>query len=362
MKHPAIGTPGPVVFFGSGETSPSGQRIFDYLFKQFLSGKEEQGVPDSPRVAVLETPAGFELNSPQVAGRVVEFLEHHLQNYDPQVQVIPARKRGTAYSPDNFKVVEPLLSSDLVFMGPGSPSYAVRHLRGSLAWHMLVARHRLGGALALASAATVALGALALPVYEIYKAGEDAHWIEGLDLLGPYGLPLVMIPHWNNSDGGDELDTSRCFMGRSRFDRLAGLLPPGLTIVGIDEKTGLFLDLDAGICRVIGKDGVTVIRKASMKRFREGAAFSLQELGDFRLPEQVESGLPAPLWERALESTGRKNRPASPSPEVLALVEERQAAREGREWSHADALRRQIARLGWQIVDTEEGPRLEEVD
>src|SRR3972149_5744862 len=73
-----------------------------------------------------ENPAGFVLNSPQVAGRVTEFLEPSLQNYEPQGKVIPARKRGTAFSPDSSEVVEPILSSDLVFMGPGSPSYAVR--------------------------------------------------------------------------------------------------------------------------------------------------------------------------------------------------------------------------------------------
>jgi hypothetical protein len=354
--------PGPVVFFGSGETSPSGQRIFDHLFKHFLSGGMGEEVPASPRVAVLETPAGFELNSPQVAGRVAEFLEYHLQNYDPQVEVIPARKRGTAFSPDSLEVVEPLLSSDLIFMGPGSPTYAVRQLRGSLAWHALVARHRLGGALALASAATIACSAMALPVYEIYKVGEDPHWVEGLDFFEPYGLSLVMIPHWNNADGGEELDTSRCFMGQVRFERLLNLLSPGVTVVGIDEKTGLLFDLGAGTCQVIGKDGITVMREGNQERFRNGADFSLGELGDFRLPEPVEAGLPAPLWQRAVSAAERQARQAQPSQEVLDLVEERQAAREGREWRQADELRDQIARLGWQVVDTAEGPRLEEAD
>jgi hypothetical protein len=354
--------PGPVVFFGSGETSPSGQRIFDHFFNRYLSGIEDAGPTPPPGIAVLETPAGFELNSPQVAGRVAEFLEHHLQNYDPRVSVIPARKRGTAFSPDSFEVVDPLLYSDMIFLGPGSPSYAVRQLRGSLAWHVLVARHRLGGALALASAATVAFSAFALPVYEIYKVGEDPHWIEGLDFFGPYGLSLVMVPHWNNNDGGDELDTSRCFMGRARFDRLRTLLPPGVTVVGIDENTGLSLDLAAGTCRVIGRGGVTVIHGVGQTRFRDGADFSLHELGDFHLPEPVEAGLPDFIWQRAFAARSRENRPASPSPDVLALVEQRQAAREGREWDHADELREEIARLGWHVVDTSEGPQLEQLE
>ena len=86
-------------------------------------------------------------------------------------------------------------------MGPGSPTYAVRQLADSLAWHRLIARHRVGATLALASAAVIAISALALPVYEIYKAGQDLHWQPGLDLFGAYGLKLVFVPHWNNAEG-----------------------------------------------------------------------------------------------------------------------------------------------------------------
>ena len=166
--------PGLIVLFGSGETSPSGQKVFNFVF---------QSMPSSPRVALLETPAGFELNSAQVIDRVKTFLLHHLQNYDPEITAIPARKRGTAYSPDDPAIVYPLLEADLIFMGPGSPSYAVRQLRDSFAWYYMLARHRLGAAMVLASAATIAVGAYSLPVYEIYKVGEDLHWKKGLDLF-----------------------------------------------------------------------------------------------------------------------------------------------------------------------------------
>jgi hypothetical protein len=92
---------------------------------------------------------------------------------------------------------------------------------------------------ASASAAVVAVSAFALPVYEIYKAGHDLGWQPGLDLFGPYGLKLVFVPHWNNAEGGAELDTSRCFMGRSRFETLRAMLPPDVTVGGFDEHTAL---------------------------------------------------------------------------------------------------------------------------
>ena len=142
MSDPIFPESGQIVLFGSGETSSTGRRIFDHVFRT---------LPMSPKLALLETPAGFELNSAQVIGRVGEFFSHRLQNYAPQVEIIPARKRGTPYSPDNPDVISPLLHADLIFMGPGSPSYAVRQLRDSLGWYYLIARHRLGSVLALAS-------------------------------------------------------------------------------------------------------------------------------------------------------------------------------------------------------------------
>ena len=48
--------------------------------------------------------------------------------------------------------------------------------------------------------------------YEIYKVGVDPFWAEGMDILGQLGLPLVVVPHWNNAEGGT-FDTRFCFMG-----------------------------------------------------------------------------------------------------------------------------------------------------
>jgi hypothetical protein len=343
--------PGPVILFGSGETSASGQRVFDWLLRR---------LPSPVRVAIVETPAGFELNSSQVAGRIGEFLEHRLQNYRPQVTVVPARKRGTPYSPDNPEIAALIPGAHAISLGPGSPTYAVRQLWDSLTWQTVLACHRQGAALVLASAATVAAGAHALPVYEIYKVGEDLHWREGLDLLGPYGLSLALISHWNNNDGGADLDTSRCWMGHDRFKQLMAMLPPGTTIVGIDEHTALVLDLASEDCRVMGRGGASVLRRGAEQRFEHGHSFHLSELGPSHQPlGQV--GLPAEveMLARAAQSLIPPEVVSSPLPEVLHLVQEREAARARRDWAAADALRTKIAALGWQVLDTPDGPRLE---
>ena len=193
IADPLYPRPGLIVLFGSGETSPTGRKIFEEIFRS---------LPPSPRVALLETPAGFELNSPQVIGRVGDFFTHRLQNYSPQVEIVPARKRGLEFSPDNPSILAPLLSSDMIFMGPGSPSYAVRQLRDSLAWYYLLARHSLGAVLALASAATVAISACSTSrCTKSIKLVKSCIGLKGLDLFKFYGLKLVFIPHWNNNEG-----------------------------------------------------------------------------------------------------------------------------------------------------------------
>ncbi len=314
------------------------------------------------RAAILETPAGFELNSERVAGRVAEFLRVRLSNYEAEVSVVPARRRGTAFSPDDADVCRPLLDANLIFAGPGSPTYAARQLAGSLAWDLLRARVALGGAAVFASAATIALGRYALPVYEIYKAGHDLHWQPGLDLFGAFGLSLVFVPHWNNGEGGAELDTSRCFMGEERFAALRSMLPGDTAVVGLDEHTGLVIDLAHGEGRVMGPGQVTLLLGEREERYADGARFDLERLGPFRtadllaaLPEQVAAD--AVGAARAGEAARGEAEPEAPE-EVLALASERQAARAHRDWRTADRLRNKIEALGWQVQDTADGPRV----
>jgi cyanophycinase-like exopeptidase len=343
---------GPVILFGSGETSASAQAVYNRLFTAL----------DSPiRLAVLETPAGFEPNSAQVAGRVAAFVEKHLRNFDPQTFIIPARRRDSGFSPQDAEILAPLLSSNVIYLGAGSPTYAVRQLRDTLAWQTLCTRHRLGAALVIASASVLAAGAFTIPVYEIYKVGEDVHWKAGLDLLGPYGLSVAFVPHWNNNDGGADLDTSRCFMGLPRFVQLLDLLPDTVTVIGIDEHTALTLDLNTRTCQVMGRGGVTLVKDGEERFFDSGQhqSFPIAELGPFHMPSES-TGIPADVWEWVQEAAiqAEEALAPTPTPEVLDLAEKRQLARTHRDWHTADRLRDQISGLGWDVRDTPSGPEL----
>lgn len=349
--------PGLITLFGSGESAPSAQKIYHALFS---------ALSEAPRVAILETPAGFEPNSADVAGQVAAYLQKRLQNFRPVTTVVPARKRGTRFSPDLPEIVAPLYAANVIFMGPGSPTYAVRQLADTLAWHVLRAMHRLGASLIFSSAMVLAAGRTTLPIYEIYKVGEELHWKNGLDFFGDFGLSLVFVSHWNNGDGGDVLDTSRCYLGQARFADLLALLPadPARRIVGIDEQTALTIDLAGGRCQVRGAGGVTVLHGAQTQHFAAGATFGLEVLGDCTMPEAA-AGIPAPVWREAVERAEQAAALRRALPEadgaVLALLHQRSAARDCKDWAEADRLRGQIEACGWRVIDAPDGSRLEAI-
>ena len=170
-------------------------------------------------------------------------------------------------------------------------------------------------------------------------------------------------------------------MGQKRFARLMELLPADLTVFGIDEKTALLMEPQGGTCQVFGLGGVTLIhpghehddlspdlqssgleevarqRAGHVHQFKSGESFKLMECCPFVMPEAGE-GLPEKVWEQALEAHSRLEVDTQPSasPEVMALVEARQKARLRKDWAVSDALRAQIEDLGWQVLDTADGP------
>lgn len=340
-------TIGQIAFLGSGETSLAGGRIFESLAKR---------INDPLRIALLETPAGFELNSSQVVGKVGEFMKTRLQNYKPIVDVVSARKKNSAFSPDDPEIVKPLLCANMIFMGPGSPTYAIRNLQGTLAWDVIRARHRLGATLIFASAATISIGAHALPVYEIYKVGQDVHAVDGLNLFGDFGLHISFIPHWNNAEGGADLDTSRCFIGMDRFAEWCDLVPVENQTIGLDEHTGLVVDIESNQCEVSGVSSVSIVRECDPEMYPTGSKFKLSELGEVKIPNPLEKDIPPHVWEMVVSAAtlGDDN----PSDEVTALAEERLAARVNKNWAESDRLRDKISALGWTVQDAKDGYKL----
>lgn len=239
-----------LVLFGSGEISPAGRGVHEYVFEQI--GKKEINI------AIVSTPAGFQPNVKVVHEEIRDFFLEHLTNFHPKIEIVYANNREQA---NDLKVARQLENKDYIFIGPGSPTYATRNLRKTLLLDKLLEQIKKGVTLSLASAAAISFSKYALPVYEIYKAGADLYWEKGLDFYGNLFKPLTIIPHYNNNEGGAKNDTSRSYMGKARFEKLFKILSKNEEIWGIDEQTGVVIDLKTKKIETLGKGKLHSIKE-----------------------------------------------------------------------------------------------------
>ena len=247
-------------------------------------------LPGNAKITFLDTPAGFQQNADQIAAGAVEYFKNHVL----QTMEVASYKNHEAISEvDAALALQQLRESHYILMGPGSPTYTIEQLRPTQIPSILEEQIRTGGCLTAASAAALTMGRYTLPVYEIYKVGQPLHWVRGLDLLSQFGLDVVVIPHWNNAEGGTH-DTSRCFMGRDRFRALLRKLEEPLPVLGLDEHTACIIDLAADSFQVRGIGEVVLLSDDRSMNFRSGKTYPLALLrGDDSLSVQQERGVTA---------------------------------------------------------------------
>ena len=292
-------TPGILALLGSGELADSMAKVHRTLLTR-------AGSP--PAAAFLDTPAGFELNSDEISARAVEYFK---VRFNVPLDIASFRSKNRASAREVAETVGKLRGANFIFAGPGSPSYAIRNWRGSAIWDTLVARLMNGAQVVLASAAAIAVGRCSLPVYEIYKAGDEVDWMDGLDLLGAFGLKVAVVPHWNNAEGGT-YDTRFCFMGEPRLKILETKLPFDVVMLGIDEYTACVVDLATQQCAVGGAGQVTVRYAGREWYYPAGSMFSFDQL---RAANLADGSAQAP----APETTPAVSAPA-PSPEITTTT------------------------------------------
>lgn len=242
-----------IILFGSGEISPTGRKIHDHIFSQIDK--------KSINIAILTTPAGFQPNVKVVYEEIAQFFSDGLKNYHPNIKIIYA---NTKQQVNDVMIVDQIQKADYIFTGPGSPTYALKQFKDSLLLKKIREKMNSGSALSLASAAAIAFSNLSLPVYEIYKVGTDLYWEKGINLYESFFMKLTIIPHLNNEVGGEKTDTSYCFMGKERFEKLIKLLPQNEEVWGIDEHTALIIDLQTKKYSSLGKGRIHEIRIPSL--------------------------------------------------------------------------------------------------
>ena len=243
---------GTIVLMGSGELTSTMVEVHKDMIGR---------LGPAARAVFLDTPAGFQLNADQISAKACEYFRDKIGH----PMALASYKSKTHAAPfESEKAFIALKQADFVLIGPGSPTYAVRQWAGSPVTDILAQRIASGGCLVAASAAALTVGRFTLPVYEIYKVGEDLRWEPGIDILGRFGLNLVVVPHWNNAEGGTH-DTRCCFMGQPRFRTLETLLPDDVVILGLEEHTACIIDLARNEVRIRGI-GSIVLRRAGSER------------------------------------------------------------------------------------------------
>jgi hypothetical protein len=116
-------------------------------------------------------------------------------------------------------------------------------------------------------------------VYELYKVGEAPHWRDGLDLLRPHGLDVVVVPHYDNAEGGTH-DTSCCYIGDRRLRTLEAGLDASTWVLGVDEHTAAIIDLDARRLRVEGRGRIVLRVRGDEHAVSSGTTVDLDALLD----------------------------------------------------------------------------------
>ena len=151
--------------------------------------------------------------------------------------------------------------------------------QGTVVPSLLVEKLLHGGCVVFASAAALTLGIATVPVYEIYKCGQDPHWLEGLDVTSVAGIRAAVIPHYDNNEGGTH-DTRFCYLGERRLSIMERDLPDGAFVLGVDEHTACTFDLDAGTASVEGRGVVTVRAAGRSATLTSGETFPITRLAE----------------------------------------------------------------------------------
>lgn len=246
---------------------------------------------------MLDTPFGFQANADDLTEKITEYFAQSVGT-----AITPARWRRMDESvADREKALAQIGRSGWVFAGPGSPSYALRLWSGTAFPDAVGSVLERGGTVVLGSAAAVTAGSHALPVYEIYKVGDDPYWLPGLNVLeSALGITAAVVPHYDNREGGRH-DTRYCYMGETRLIELEQLLPSDVGVLGVDEHTAVVLE--GSSVEVHGAGGLTARFRDRENVVPAGETVTVDQLRAWLSGDSAELRVQVPVSSAPVESS-----------------------------------------------------------
>lgn len=163
------------------------------------------------------------------------------------VRSLPIINSASANNPSLIKNLE---SAKLIYLLGGFTHYLAQTLINSLAWQACLNAFNQGAVIAGSSA-----GAMVLCEY--YFDPESGNIQKGLNLINN----SLVLPHYNS-------------FGKKWVKGIQQKMPT-LTLIGIDEQTGMLMQPEPNQWLVLGGGQVTIHQHAQQNRFSDSQIFSL---------------------------------------------------------------------------------------
>ena len=154
-------------------------------------------------------------------------------------------------SANDGEIADSLRNAKLIYLLGGFTHYLGQTLKDSLAWSAVVEAYQNGAVIAGSSAG-------AMVMCEFYYDPSAGKIVEGLNLVSN----SLVLPHHNT-------------FGRNWAPRLTKEIP-NVTLIGIDEETGMIDDGDNNSWTVYGAGEVVLYRKGQTESYKKGRTFSTQ--------------------------------------------------------------------------------------
>ncbi len=201
------------------------------------------GGPDA-RITIIPAAAAPDNNHQRAGQNGVRWF-HRLGATN--VTALPLIDRASAKDPE---VVRILSESCLIYLLGGFPHYLNQVLSNSAGWRAMLGTYRTGSIIAGSSA-----GAMVLCDYFCDPVSGEV--IRGLGLV----VGACVIPHHDT-------------FGQDWVPRLRQQLP-NITLIGIDEQTGMLNECSQNRWRIYGKGSVTLYRDGKIDHYGPGQVFAL---------------------------------------------------------------------------------------